>query len=321
MVYALTGSSFRPGPRVVGDFNLRLSARENQFTNLPPEKSKSYEIGAKTSFLDGRGRFNVAGYHQTFKNYPFRGPGINYLNYATANGLDASGNPLPAAAQFNFVSPVPVTVNGVEGEASFQILDRWSLGVNAAYSDGKIKNGTIACNDLNRDGIPDANVVFPSTAVLQASLPAGENVAVCSGINRRSLSAPKFGANATSEFNFDVGASADGFVRGLYTLFGKTANDPDNGFDDVGSYGLLNLYAGIRADDGSWEVTLFGKNVTKEREILDVGSGALATTYRRLTPPTFRVPVTETFTSQYRSIRVTAPREFGITAKIALGGR
>ena len=50
----------RPGPRVVGDFNLRLSARENQFTNLPPEKSKSYEIGAKTSFLDGRGRFNVA---------------------------------------------------------------------------------------------------------------------------------------------------------------------------------------------------------------------------------------------------------------------
>ena len=202
-----------------------------------------------------------------------------------------------------------------------EILDRWSIGLNASYSDGKIKNGTIACNDINGDGVPDINVPTPTTAALLASLPAGENVAQCSGVNRRSLTSPKFGANVQSEFGFDIGASADGFVRGLYNVFGKTANDPDNTFDDVGSYGLLNLYAGIRADDGSWEISLFGKNITKEREVLNVGSGPLATGYRRLTPPTFRSVVSETFTSQYRTVQVTAPREFGITAKIALGGR
>ncbi len=31
--------------------------------------------------------------------------------------------------------------NDEEAEASFEITDRWSLGANASYADGKIKNG------------------------------------------------------------------------------------------------------------------------------------------------------------------------------------
>jgi iron complex outermembrane receptor protein len=109
-----------------------------------------------------------------------------------------------------------------------------------------------------------------------------------------------------------VGQSVDGFVRGLFTFFGKTPNDPDNAFDDIDSYGLLNLYGGLRDPDGAWEITAFAKNVLRERQLLDVGASPLQQTFRTAVP---------TFVSEYRSVGLTAPREFGITAKIAFGSR
>jgi iron complex outermembrane receptor protein len=314
MVYALTGSSWRPGPRVVGDFSVGPngtsgpSALERQFTDLPPERSKSYEIGTKTSFLNGRGRFNVSAYYQKFKELPIPRT-VRSLRELQARQWGAT----PEVGTFNFVSPVPVTVKGVEAEASFQILRRWSVGANVAYSDGRIKGGTIACTDLDKNGVPDTNVTTPTLQVLQAALPPGQTLAVCPGINRRALTSPKFSANLQSEFGFGLAEGVDGFLRGSATIFGSTRNDPSNTFDDVGSYGLLNLFAGVRDKDGAWEVTLFGKNILRERQVLNVGSGVLTTTYRS--------PAVNTFVSQYRSISVTAPREFGITLRVATGSR
>lgn len=315
MVYAQTGSSWRPGPRVVGNFSVGAdgrsgpSALERSFTDLPPETSKSYEIGAKTSFMDGRGRFNVSAFYQKLKNYPFRGPAISFVNYRLV-----SGAPSAEVGSFRFVSPVPVTVKGIEAEASFRILPRWTIAANASYADGQIKNGTVACTDLNRDGVPDTNAVVPTLAQLRAALPAGQNVAVCPGLNQRSLTAPKFGANIQSEFGFAIGPKFDGFLRGSATIFGATNNDPQNLSDDTGSYGLLNLYAGIRDPEGGWEITAFAKNIFQEQKLLGVGSAPIATTVR--------TPATITYTSQYRGdVIVTAPREFGISARIALGSR
>lgn len=308
MVYAQVGSSWRPRNFVTFVNQTRLTARERAFTQLPPERSTSYELGLKTSFLDGRGRFNISAYYQKFKNYPFRQPSVFYVNYRLVGNVAT-----PEVGTFNFVPPVPVTVKGVEAEAAFQILPRWSVSANVAYADGKIKNGTVACTDLNRDGVPDINVSQPTLAQLQASLPAGENVAVCSGINRRALLTPKFGANIQSEFGASLTSDVDGFLRASATINGRTDGDPGNQFDNVGSYGLLNLFAGIRAPDGAWEISVFGKNILRKNQVLNVGAGLQSTTYRS--------PAANTFQSQYRSITVTAPREFGIAARFALGSR
>ncbi|MET1755863.1 TonB-dependent receptor [Novosphingobium sp. RD2P27] len=309
MVYALTGSSWRPGPRVVGNFSAVQTEREQSFLNLPPERSKSYEVGVKTSFLGGRGRFNLSAFYQDFENYPFRGPGVFYINTNVSNGVAAR-----SVDTFNFVSPVPVEVKGVEAEASYQIMDRWSLGLNASYADGRIKNGTIACNDLNGDGNPDRSPATPTLAELEAAVGPGQTISQCSGVNRRASQSPMFSANLQSEYAFDLTGNADGFVRGLYSFFGKTKNDPDNSLDDVGAYGLLNLYAGIRDENGAWELALFGKNITREREILAVGNTLLTTNVR-----TARAAAA--VTTPYRSINVTAPREFGVNLRVAFGSR
>lgn len=309
MVYALTGSSWRPGPKVVGDFSTAQSVREQSFLNLPPEKSKSYEVGLKTSFMNRKGRFNLAFYHQTFDNYPFRGPSVFYVSTSTS-----TGTAVQSVANFNFVSPVPVTVNGVEGEFSYQFSDRFSIGLNASYADGKIKNGTIACNDLNGDGVPDINPATPTLLALQTAVGAGQTISQCSGINRRSTFTPKFSANLQGEYNANLGANTQGFLRGLVTYYGKTEGDPDNAYDQVGAYGIVNLFAGLRAEDGSWELTAFAKNVTNTQKVLSVGGTVLTTSLRSAT-------ASGTFASQYRSVSVTAPREFGVSMRIALGSR
>jgi iron complex outermembrane receptor protein len=318
MVYALTGSSWRPGPRGIGNFSFGpnrggQTARELYYENLPAERSKSYEIGLKSSFMNGRGQFNISAFHQTFQNYPFVGPLVFYIS-TNSSGVESVANANNSPTAFGFISPVPVTVNGGELEASYKILDRWSVGLNAAYADGKIKNATIACTDLNGDGIPDFNPARPTVAQLHAAVGAGQTLSQCSGVNRSSAVTPKFSANIQSEFDFDVGPKMDGFVRGLYSFFGSTQGSLDNPYDDVGAYGLLNLYAGIRDKDGRWEISVFGKNITQEQKILSVDASLVSTSVQVLATGTNQ-------TSPYRAITVTAPREFGITARIAFGSK
>lgn len=325
MVYATVGSSYRPGPRAIGNFSVGstgqgLSAREQQFTNLPPETSTSYEVGAKLSFMNGRGRLNLSAFRQEFDNFVYRGPGVFYRNF------EVSGTTIrPVVGSFNFISAVPVRVEGFEVESSFRILDRWTIGVNASYANGRIRNGTVACTDFDRNGVPDVNPQTPANAAaLAALLPAGENLAVCSNYNARASFTPKFSANVQSEYSVSLSRGADGFVRGLFNFSGENSADPNNRFDNVGAFGLLNLYVGLRDPDGAWEITAFAKNILRERKIMSTTSDALSTTVRTLQFGPNGNPVgslTTNFAGDYVPVSVTAPREFGITARIAIGSR
>jgi iron complex outermembrane receptor protein len=317
MAYALIGSSWRPGPRVVGNFSVGptgtgQTARELSFLNLPDETSTSYEVGIKTSFMGGRGRLNVSAYYQDFKNYPFRGPSVPYLNYSAPGAPATVGN-------FNFVAPVPVEVKGIEGEASFNLLERWSISLNASYADGQIKNGTIACTDLNRDGVPDVNAAVPtSPAQFAATLEPGQTMAQCSGINRRSTTTPKFSANVQSQFGFDITEWLGGFVRGSATISGKTEGSPDTTFDDQDAFGIVNLFAGLRDTDGRWEISAFAKNVFNKQRIISVGANPLRAQINTSSPAPNNVLQ---YVSEYRTISVSAPQEFGVSARFTIGNR
>ncbi|MBW8784346.1 MAG: TonB-dependent receptor [Novosphingobium sp.] len=311
MVYATVGSSWRPGTHVIGDFSTARSARETQFLDLPPEKSTSFEIGLKSSFLDKRGRLNIDFYHQKFSNYVFRGPSVYFIS------TSATG---PAPSTFNFVAGVPAVVDGVEAEASFQILPNWSINGNFSYANGRIKNGTIACTDLDRNGVPDTNVSAPTLAQLQAAVGPGQTVSQCA-FSGRAVFVPKWSANIQSEAKFPIADRTEAFIRGLATIYPSNTQDPNNTFDDVPSYALVNLYGGVRDPHGRWELQVFAKNVFNREVILNRGSAPLSTTLRTLQPPTFRSVATSTFTAPYYSITTTPPREVGVSFHLALGSR
>lgn len=119
---------------------------------------------------------------------------------------------------------------------------------------------------------------------------------------------------------------ADGYLRGLLAWRGKSQNDPDNPFDNVGAYGLLNLFVGLRDPGGAWELSFYGKNLTNITKLLSRDSSPLSTgtVDILLGAPTFTTPVgtaSSTFTSRYTNVTTTPAREFGVNFRVAFGSR
>jgi len=302
MAYTNFGTSWREGPTAIGIFR-PLTPRLTEFTQLKNETSRSYEVGFKGVFLDHRLRLNADVYHQDFTNYIYRGPTVYYENLTSAGA---------APATFNFVSNVDAKVDGAELELAYLPVERWTIDASLSYANGRITNGVVACNDFNHDGVPDSNPTPPSVAQILAAA-GGEAVAACR-INSRLSTAPNFSGSLQSEYALPVTGSIDGFVRGLFTVSGSNPQDPNNPYDNVGTYGLLNLYTGIRGHDGAWEVTVFGKNIANTEKTLSVNSIPQTTNY---TNPVTRVG--GSLVSLYTGVSVTPQREFGVNVRYMFG--
>lgn len=316
MVYASYGTSWRPGLSVVGDFSLAQSALERSFLILPPETSKSFEVGFKSSLFDKRLRFNVTYYHQTFQNYPYRASsGVPFVNTSFNQQLNAN---IQNVAIFNFVAPVPAKVDGVEVEATFQVTPNWSLGANVSYANGRF-SGRVPCNDYvlpngnpGADGIPDPNPTIPSLA--NAIAVAGANNLVTCNVSRRASDTPRWTATIQSEFHHEISNSAEAYIRGFASIYGDSFNDEGNPYDDVPAYVVANAYLGVRATDGKWDLSVFVKNLTDTQRVLGRGSTPLSTGFASLAG-------SQTGITGYRSVRVLEPREVGLTFKAAFGSR
>ncbi|WP_372781007.1 TonB-dependent receptor [Litorivivens sp.] len=304
MAYATAGSSWRPGINVVGNFSRNKSARERQFESLDPETSDSIEFGAKSTLLDGRMQLNGALYYQTFDNYPYRagGEGVYYVE------TDSSGT--RSVKQHSFVAAVPVDVYGLEVETRYQVSSVWSVGALFSYAKGEIDGGTVPCNDYApADGQPDSSGSAPTVAQIDAAT-GGQNVGACD-VDYRSNYAPLWTTTLSSEYGFEV-AGLNAYVRGLWTVYGSSKNDPTNAFDNVDSYNILNLYTGVRGSEGKWEAMLYAKNIADEEEVLSRGATPAGVGVQVLQPPSFTSASGETRSSTYREISVTPEREIGL---------
>lgn len=314
MVYASTGTSRRAGPSIVNTAATNASALMQSFLFLNPEKSQSYEAGVKSEWLDGALTVNVTGFYQKFTNYPYKlTTPIYYVAY-TNNGTSFVPG-VGSSAQF--AASVPVTVKGVEAEVNWKISPNFNIGLVASYADGKIKNGLVPCNDLNGDGVPDVVTAAPALAAMQ--LAYGTNSLGACRLTQRSTNQSPFSATAQAEYNIPISTSTSLFARGLYSYFGNSKVEPTNSFDDLGSYGLLNLYAGVRDSEGAWELNFFAKNVFDTVKTTRFDPPA-TTSYQRLNN-NFQGTTGQSFTSTYSVIQTTPPRELGVSLRIAIGSR
>lgn len=324
MAYAATGSSWRPPVVAIGNFtNADYTPNEVAHISLPSESSKSYEVGIKTEWLDRKLTFNLTGYHQKYKNYPYRagGAGIQYININTAGA--------PSLANFNFVSAVPVEVNGVEAELSFAPSSNFSFGASVNYAKSKIGDALLACTDalnnqtgaVGSDGVPDT--VTPTLGQMQQAY-GNERVAVCPGGGQSATFQPKLSGVVQAEYNRPVTDTIDGYVRGLFSWRGKSETDPNNRFDDVDAYGIFNLYGGLRGADGAWEVSLYAKNIFDTTKLIsqdDLPQFTSVTDVFFAPPSTVTGIGSTSFNSRYTGVTVTPPREVGVTFRLAFGSR
>lgn len=291
MVYVSTGTAYRPpiaSPGLQGALSANPDPVLNTLTFHPPETSTNYEAGFKLTFLNGRGRFNGSAFRQTFRDLTTFIPNIVYFNTAT-------GQP----AQTAFTASVDAKVTGFEIDAGVR-FSGFDLGAQISYADGKVRGSQVPCN-LTQNGVPIFN-----TAGLVSLCPGGS-------ISRD----PIWSATMQAEYSRPVSASASTFVRTLVTYYSQNNNrvQPNLAVND---YALVNVFAGVRGDDGRWEVSAFVRNLFKAFETVDRSpvaydaNSSLGQSFGQLIPASG---------SGYFATLVTPRREFGISARFAWGSR
>lgn len=305
MVYANAGTSWRlssgTNPIILARSGINPETITDPFLasvfDLRPERSRGYEIGVKSSWLDRKLDLSLSAFRQTFRGYIFSTAPVYVTNY-TGTTYE---NPVRTVAGLGV--GVPAKVTGVEAEIAFRPSNNFNLGASLAYARSRISNGQIPCSPVSP---PASNP--PTIADVQGGSPS-QQVAACLVSQPASTMAP-FSASLRTEYSHPVADSAEGFLRGLLDFKGRTRNEPQNPYDDVSSYGLINFFAGLRSDEGGWEVALFAKNLFNTFEVLSRDNSAVA----------LRTSA-GTVLANYRLITTTEPREFGITARIAFGSR
>ena len=281
LVYANTGTSWRDGPAVVGIVNANNDPTLAALSTTRPETSRSYEVGFKSTLLDGRARVNMALFRQTFHNLIIRTEPVEYLQ-ATSAG--SAGTP----ALFNFTTQVNAVIEGFDIDTALQVTHNWNITAAVSYADGRAENGSIPCNE---------------------AIPTGQYVAMCaySGSTSRD---PLWNATITSEYTHEVRDGVDGFLRGLFTYYPKNPRQsPGSGFI-ADNYSLLNLYAGLRSQDGAWEVSAFAKNAFKTDKQLSLDANPFTVS---------GAPIT--LNSGYYGVSYTPRREVGVNVRNAFGSR
>jgi iron complex outermembrane receptor protein len=298
--YVNTGTAFRTPVSTIGVQGLLADAvlpDGRSFSFHPAERSISYEIGFKSTWLDGRWRLNASMFRQRFTNFTLYTPNIVYNQIS--NPAQA---PIPTI--FDFTTSVNAIVKGFDIDTAFQVMPNWTISAQMSYADGKVQGSTVPCNITDAAGNPVFNTL--------------NLISLCPGGSASRL--PFWNATFQTEYDHPVTENADGFLRVLATYYPENKNRAEPNFT-VPNYAQLNMYAGIRSHDGAWEASIFARNLLNTAVATDI-AGAQTNLNASLTgfpnPLNFASLVHPT---GYFQTITTPPREVGINVHYAWGSR
>jgi iron complex outermembrane recepter protein len=270
-LYSTYGRSFRSGGFTVAP------GTPGELTQYEPETSDSIEFGFKSRLLDGRLQANGAIYYQKYHDFLAR----------TSEGIRTVGGPTGQGDDFLNYNANAV-VKGAELQLDALLTDDWQAGLGLSYTDAKFKDGRAFCNV--RDG--NGDLVNPPADA------NGVGVNYCDA-NGRLSGEPNWGVTASSEYtlHFDT---VDAFARGLYTFSSGRSDDSIEGSVlDTSSYGIWNLYLGVRDQQRVWELTGWVKNLFDHEQVI------------RYSPASEIAGIQ----SGYAGVQLVPERQIGITGK------
>lgn len=225
--YILFSRGFRPGGFNAGLVTSSPATLEalrvavpNAGLSYDEEKVDNYEIGLKSTWLDGRARTTLAGYYMEWKN-----------------GQVSNSIPVSVAGTANLI---PLTINtgtaelkGLEFEGQVQATEQLVLSATFGLNDTEVK--TLGLN--NTPNCADCSFVYGT--------PAG-------AIGNQLPTVPKYTWTMSGEYTDDLTSTFDWYGRVDYTHVGKKQTDFSN-VAQVAAADNVNLRLGIRNETMSLE--------------------------------------------------------------------
>lgn len=224
LLYATVSQGYKAGL-----FSAIGASQTGQYTPAVQEKVLAYEAGFKTPILNGAVNLNGAAFYYDYRNKQVRGRVADPLFGLLEKMLN-----------------VPKSyIWGLEGDIRVRPIEGLTLSGSGTYLKSKVTSSFSAT--------PDGNAVYNTagyTGDFQGSqLPY----------------TPKFSGNVDINYEWRMGEVMP-FVGGEIayqgeengTFFNKILKASDF---RIKSYSTVDLRAGIAAQNGSWEVTIFGRNV------------------------------------------------------------
>ena len=254
MLFANFSTGFKSGGFNPEGFNSQVSAigRSRKFDT---ETTKNYELGVKATLLEGQMVANATLYRTKINDFQERH--YDGLNLTVHNSGD-------------------LTQQGVELDVQFQPRDEFHATLGVSYLDSEF------------DSFPNATA-YPGHVAAAAY--ANQARFVCLGEVRQGIKAmsdcpaptpvpvrdlkgesnhfsPKWQVSASAEWTDALpNTAADWFIRGEYQFMDEqnVGSDTNQNPDTMqGDYNLFNGGAGVRGQNGDWEMALFVKNIFDE---------------------------------------------------------
>lgn len=226
MLYATVAKGFKSGGWNGENANNPTEAA----VPYDPEFAWNYETGIKSQWLDNRLRLNLTGFVADYKDLQTQ----QYVIFSSALPPD---NVIANAGK--------ARVKGLELELLAVPVEGLTLSGSYALMDGKI-TGDLISTALRYD---------PSCF---CSKPVPTNLK-----GNKLRRTPKNSLSAGAQYEFPVNDKVNGLIRADYSwtdgYFFENENS-DRTWNP--SYGLIDAGIGVVADDGAWEVMLWGKNLS-----------------------------------------------------------
>lgn len=244
LIYAKHSKGYRSGA-----LQLRTVTLEDSIPS-DPEIVNEQEIGIKTTFLGGRARFNIAGYHNKVR--------------------DAQRSPVlaPNGISQTVIENADTETWGVEADASFEVVDGFTLFASGALSDpkytryeGKALAGTPPAQTIVTVDKSDYLLV----GIVKKQFTVGANL-------KQDLGGVGLDANIVYAWQGkmpQIDIPVNMFTSTAPGGLGLTQAQADQlaAVAQSGSLGLLNARVALSfGPEKNFEVALWGKNLTGDQE-------------------------------------------------------
>jgi len=200
---------------------------------IRPERSRAYEAGLKSEFLNHRVTWNLTGFYEEFTGFQAQ----SRDEVTGVNELESIGK---------------VTSTGVETEFAARPIQELTLALNGSYDIAKM-------NDF------PAGQCYNLQTAAQGCINSSQNLS-----GKPLPNAPHWSGNLNGEYDLPVAGGYTAFLAAAYRWQSRVIfsliQDPDSAQD---AYGIFNLSGGFGGDH--WKATLFVNNLFDTHYALNRG--------------------------------------------------